>query len=195
MTSEEDMAWAVGLIEGEGSFVINIEGVGNKGKISPKLHPTLSISMVEKDKQALLKIKEIFGCGDINFKKKEYWIKKGILSAQNQYNYRLNNINDCLRICNILPKRLFKTTKLNAFVEWEKVVNMMVNFKHLEKDGLIEILKIRDLMNDTGFRTKNYRDVNFFMPFILKMEENGQYSSERIKVRKRLSIGARKTIN
>lgn len=148
--NEEKMkGFFLGLIVGEGSFSILLQfederrlGVAVRGKFDLRLH---------EENQYLLKyLHESTELGYISY-------------VSPFVNYRITSLDECLElerwIENNLEKSIFKqTAKYESFVKWGECLSMIEERKHLTKDGLLEIAKLRDNMNRDQ-RGRNYEEI------------------------------------
>jgi len=183
-----DLNWLVGLIEGEGSFIINASvrdgGVG--------FCPYLRIVLSEKDRETVFLIKKMLGFGRIEFKSNEIWKRKGMNNVQNQYSYTISGVIAAQKFIENFGENLFRTSKKEDFVLWKKAIEIIKNYRHLTYEGFVNICEIRDKMNLKQKR-KNYRDKNWFLNYIRKNENF--FSEKNIQKRKRTSISIRRLNN
>lgn len=181
MVSEKDLYWAMGFIEGEGSFSITTVEKNTKMSKALQVGCVLQVSNVERDRGGVEFIRNIFS-GTITFKSKDAWVKRGLVNAQNQVCWKMQSINDCINFCDLVKEYKWKTTKGNNFLIWKKAVDLIHSQKHLEKEGLIELLKLREEL--IGYpRNKNVRSINYFLPIIDAMDSRGLFSAHNVLVR------------
>lgn len=98
------------------------------------------ISLHERDKLLLYKIKEFFGVGKV--------INRG----DSVYYYNVSKFEDLILIVNHFDNYPLITTKWADFELFKKVVNMLLNKEHLTIQGLQEIVNTKASMN---FRNNN----------------------------------------
>ena len=152
-----DLNWLVGFFEAEGTFGINI-GIRNNGiSVSPQFRVSISIH----DKETLTYIHSKLGFGRLNKRPKSYWIKYSP-NAQDQLVYSVDGIKNALRFMETFSPDTLRTVKKQTYILWMEAVKLIYDYAHLERDGLLRLCKIRDLMNTTRIRKCNYRDAKWF---------------------------------
>ena len=176
--------WIIEFIEGEGCFNITIQEIKNKKSRSLQIHPNFQISIGEQDKHILELIKSEFGFGNINLMPKKYWTIYGF-DAQNQYQYKINNINDCLLLTKILDDQLISSKK-QSYIKWKQILLFVSNYEHLNKKGILNILQLRDNVNNVSKR-KNYKDYDYYSIIVDEMDSRGLFSEKQILSRKSTS--------
>ena len=126
--------WLAGFTSGEGSFMIKIRA--NKTySVGFQVILVFVITQHLRDQQLLISIKEYLGCGNL-YKNREI------------FEFKVSKLSDILN--KILP--FFKRypiigVKALDFADWCKVAELMKEKKHLTKEGLEEIYKIKVGMN------------------------------------------------
>ncbi|RKZ23431.1 hypothetical protein DRQ23_03020, partial [bacterium] len=138
--------YLAGFADGEGSFNVVLrkrEDYRLKWKVS------LCFNVSQKERVILALFKRHLGCGTLRQR------EDGI------YYYEVNNFNAIVN--NVIPffERFgfLSATKKKVFSKFKKIAELMQEGKHLTVDGLIEILKIRQKMNDGGKRDHTYEEV------------------------------------
>lgn len=183
----DDLSWCIGYIEGEGTFVIGLQEIkSTNGLRSIRVHPQICVSVIDKDIEALKRLQNNFG-GTINKKPKEWFIKAGQLNAQDQFSWRLDNITDTLKFCEKVDFTWFKTSKINNLILFHKALIIINEAKHLTKEGLIEIIELRNKMNPAINKGKNYKNAEYFLKIVNEMEKRNLFSPEMIEMRKHKS--------
>jgi hypothetical protein len=123
--------WILGFVDGEGYFYINI--IKNQDSQSGfQVLPEFVVTQHQRDLKLLHQIKAFFGCGVVR------------TLNDNSCCYRVWEIN--LLAEKILPffeKHQLKSMKKVDFMRFRKVVRLMLDNKHLTKEGLEEIRKIK----------------------------------------------------
>lgn len=122
-----DPNWVTGFVDAEGCFFIIIE-VSNPLKW--KVRTSFEINLHEKDKEILYKIQSYFGVGAIYHRPDR---KKSV--------YRVSNVNYIKDI--IIPhftKYPLISKKHIDFLLWSKVIKLILNKDHLNKEGFSKIL-------------------------------------------------------
>jgi hypothetical protein len=135
-----------GFTDGEGSFNVALrkrEDYCLGWKVS------LCFNVSQKERQILALFKRYLGCGTLRER------KDGIVY------YEVNNFNAIWN--NIIPffeKFDFMSSKKKRdFSKFKKIAKIVKEGKHLTKEGLIEILKLREDMNEGGKREHKYYEV------------------------------------
>jgi len=147
----EFASYISGFTDGEGSFSISFS-IRPKFKTNLEVRPSFSISQHKRNIDILKNIRNFFNVGGIRFSKRD----------QN-YKYEVRSVNDLKNV--IIPhfeKYPLKTSKLNDFKIFLKIVNMISSNLHLNKKYLAEIINQAYRMNKSGKR--KYKKV-----FLLKL--------------------------
>ncbi|MFA5358153.1 MAG: LAGLIDADG family homing endonuclease [archaeon] len=145
--------YILGFVEGEGCFSVALsKNIDRKPRIgkwkcdkkNPYLFavkPSFRVTNCEANKQVLEEIKEVLGFGSI------YIQKRGNDRIQNAAQFYTKSFSECLKAREFFKTLTFNTTKGEDFKLWCKCLEIMEQSKHLEKEGLLEICRIRDQMN------------------------------------------------
>ena len=136
-----DIKWLLGFIEGEGSFMINKSIIKNKYLI---IQPTFKISLHANDKEVIYKIQEFLKMGNINFKRPQR------IGSSHQYEFSIRNINDCMKLRDLLINEDFHTKKRLDFLKWSSILDMIHNKEHYNPSVKQDILNIVKTMNLRG---------------------------------------------
>jgi hypothetical protein len=131
--------YLTGFADGEGSFNISFrkrDDYKNFWKISA------CFNISQKDPVILSLFKKHLECGTMRQRQDGIWY------------YEVNNINS---ICeNVIPFfeifPFLSAKKKNDFSKFKKIVYMLKGGKHHSPEGIREIMKLRDMMNDGGKR-------------------------------------------
>jgi len=181
---ENILNWIVGFVEGEGCFTLTVSEKVYANTKSLQLHPVFQISIGENDKQILDLIKNTLGIGTITKKPKIYWERFGF-TAQNQFNYRVSNVMDCKKIYSFFNGKML-SSKNKSMQTWYACLMLIEQYKHLTKEGLIEILLLRDNINGVSKR-KNYKDYNYYLKIVEDMDAKGFFSEYWYNRKKKLA--------
>lgn len=127
-------AWVSGLIDGEGSFTLNIHLYG-KNKHGICIRPTFSMSLHHKDQNILQKVMRFIGVGEI------------IKLENGHYSYQTTSVNDAMKIVGIFNKENYFYLKKKDYEIWRESVSLINNNQHRNYDGLMKILKNREELN------------------------------------------------
>ena len=152
--------YLAGFADGEGSFNVSFR-MRKDYKLPWKISLCFNIS--QKDRVILALFKRYLKCGTLRSRSDGVWY------------YEVNNLKAVIE--NVIPffsrYGFLSEKKKRDFSKFRKIANLVQNKKHLSKDGIVEIVRIRRDMNDGGKRT--YREED-----ILKILFQGE-SSETIR--------------
>ena len=129
-----DPSWLAGFVSGEGCFYVYI---GESSTHKPKESVTLYFTLTQHTGDELLmrNIMEYFGCGKI-YKSKE------------SFRYRVTKLLDIeTKIIPFFKKYPILGVKSKDFADFCKVVALVKDGKHLTREGMNEIHKIKAKMN------------------------------------------------
>lgn len=138
-----------GFIDAEGCFHVSVVEHKNL-KIGYSVRVIFQISLHEKDKALLDSIKDYFGVGKV------------IARKDGVYYYQVTQIKDLLLILDHLAKYPLITQKRVDCELFKEVVYLMMEKKHLTKEGLAKIVNIKAAMNFEVLSDKllsNFSDV------------------------------------
>lgn len=138
-----------GFIDAEGCFHISVVEHKNL-KIGYSVRVIFQISLHEKDKALLDSIKDYFGVGKV------------IARKDGVYYYQVTQIKDLILILDHLAKYPLITQKRIDCELFKQVVYLMIEQKHLTKEGLAKIVNIKAAMNFKVLSDKllsNFSDV------------------------------------
>ncbi len=159
--------YLLGLIAGEGCFHINIFNQRNnqwetkrKNKIGFEIRPEFRLSLVSEDIESLNFVKKKLGFGDI-------YALKGNKSETSQI--YVTGLRRCQEIVNFVDEHYLIGKKKKDYLLWKEIINLIKNKKHLSKEGILEIARIRDKMNVVSKNKKSarYRDYTWFKKNVL----------------------------
>jgi hypothetical protein len=145
--------YITGFVDGEGCFSVTIQRSRNV-RLGIQIIPEFHVSQHQNRTEVLQEIKRVFGCGYI--KPNHSNNPKDMTSV-----YVVRNINDLRnKIIPFFKKFPIISIKRLDFEKFAQVVEMMDVGKHLEKDGLVMILKLAFSMNFSGkYRKLRLADV------------------------------------
>jgi len=141
------VGWIVGFVDGEGCFSIGVvqqkSTLIRKGyRLGYQIFHEFAVTQGKKSLEALQEIQKYFGVGKI-YENKRYDNHK-----ENLYRYVVRKRED---LCNVIipffKKYNLRTSKKYDFEKFSKVVDLVLQGEHLNKDGLIEIVRIVETMN------------------------------------------------
>lgn len=143
MREDSDIAnWIVGLVDGEGSFTIQFQNFPAM-RLGFEARPIFIVNLDSKDREILELMRDFFGFGVVKTYERggDY---KGIGKA---CYYKVTNLKDCLEIMKFFRKYPLRSKKRKDFEMWCECLFMIIDKKHLNKEGLLQISKIRENMN------------------------------------------------
>ena len=142
-----------GFVDGEGCFSITIQK-SNNVKLGIQVIPEFHVSQHQNRTEVLEVIRKELGCGYI--KPNDPGNPKDQTSV-----FVVRNKNDLRnKVVPFFKKSPLVSIKQTDFEKFSQVVSLMENSGHLEKDGLITILKIAYSMNFSGkYRKQKLEDM------------------------------------
>lgn len=152
-----EIGWYLaGFADGEGSFNVSFQprkDYRNPWKVS------LCFNIFQKDKVILSQFKKYLKCGTMRQRSDGVWY------------YEVSNLNAIVE--NVIPffeKFSFRSAKKKRdFSKFKRIASIMVEGRHLQEEGIKEILRIRKNMNDGGKRKYKDQDIlNKLSPGILR---------------------------
>lgn len=134
--------YITGLTDGEGSFCVFIRRPA-KTSWNTRVECHYYVKMRQDELPLLRRVKRFFGCGRISYQK-EYRENQ-----QDNYRYQVSNLYDLQR--SIIPffrrHRLYSPNRKRDFRIFQKVVRMVARKQHHTKDGLREIIRLKNQMH------------------------------------------------
>ncbi len=139
--------YITGFTEGEGSFYVGI--LPRKMNTGWEVRPSFSLSQNEKDKVLVSSLVDFFGCGYVRYSKSDLTFK-----------YEVRSLKDlCDKIIPHFEKYQLTGRKQNDFIAFKKAVEIMSTNKHLENEGLKEIVFLALSMTKNPRRIKNLQTI------------------------------------
>ncbi len=138
------IAWYLsGFVDGEGSFNISFR---RKHDYKLNWQPVLSFNVSQRERTILALMKRHFGCGIIKVR------KDGL------HSYDVTNPKMLAEV--IVPffsrYSFLSQNKKRNFSLFKKAVKLMAEKRHLTPEGLKELVKIREKINQGAGRTRKY---------------------------------------
>lgn len=128
-----------GFVDGEGSFHLTFRRRPDY-KLPWKVSLCLNVS--QKDRVILALLKRHLNCGSIRFKGEGVWM------------FEVNNLNAIRE--NVIPFfnrfGFLSAKKKRDFAIFKQMAELMAEESHLNKDGIVALLRLRRGMNDGGKR-------------------------------------------
>lgn len=136
--------YVVGFVDGEGSFSVSIyrdEAMRNKIFVRPEFE----IEVRADDREILKRIQKTLGCGKIY---KCNYERYGWYPHVKYKVSRLDEISEVL--IPFLEKYPLQAKKAKIFYYFKQIIRKRMNGKHLTKEGVEEIIKLRDKIRALG---------------------------------------------
>jgi hypothetical protein len=128
-----------GFVDGEGSFNLSFR---RRSDYSLPWRVSLCLNVSQKDKVILALLKHHLSCGTIRYKSDEVWF------------FEVNNLTAIRE--NVIPFfdrfGFLSAKKKRDFAIFKKMAELMNRRAHLNKEGIVELLRLRRDMNDGGKR-------------------------------------------
>lgn len=142
-----------GFVDGEGSFHVAIQK-SNNVKLKIQVIPEFHVSQNVNRTATLELIKKTLDCGYIKPNhRKRLNDRSNVLVVRNR-----QNLKD--KVVPFFRKYTILSSKNDDFKKFARIVSMMEKGCHLQKKGLIKILRIAFSMNEGGrYRKKKYNDL------------------------------------
>ena len=141
-----------GFVVGEGCFYVEF-GKDVKYKLQTRVRPSFAIEVAEDDKVVLDSIKDIIGCGTVyglDFGRYQSYKEK---KWKKHVRYKVSNITDIAeKLIPFFEKHPLFGKKEKAFNIFKLIVQKVLDKKHLDKEGLIEISKLVDQLHAVNKR-------------------------------------------
>ncbi len=138
--------YLAGFADGEGSFNVSFRP-RNDYAIPWKVSLCFNIS--QKDKVILALYKKHLKCGTLRSRSDGVWY------------YEVNNFRAIVE--NVIPFfnrfGFLSAKKKRDFSKFKKIARMMQENRHLTKEGILEIIEIRKMMNDGGKRKHSEEEI------------------------------------
>ena len=133
--------WLVGFTDGEGCFSVSIIR-NSTTKLGWQVFPEFVITQSAKSIKSLEQVREFFGIGKI-FINQRYDNHNA-----NLYRYCVRSLTDLnTKIIPFFDKHRLQTAKKQDFKIFKRIVSLMIQKKHLSKDGMQRIAKLIQTMN------------------------------------------------
>lgn len=131
--------YLAGFVDGEGSFNISFRPRPDFN-VSWKISPCFNVS--QKDQVILALVKKHLQCGTMRSRPDGVWY------------FEVNNLTSLVE--NVIPffrkYNFLSAKKKNDFALFQKAIDLIQQDQHLSKEGVINILNIRNKMNGAGKR-------------------------------------------
>ena len=132
--------WITGFVDGEGCFHVSILKHADM-RVGYQVLPEFTVVQYKKDIQILYALKRFFRCGVVRQNHSDRWC------------YRVRKLDHLQMICAFFEKHSLKTKKNVDFIQFRRVIQMMITKMHLTHEGMWKIVNIALNMN-TGNRDR-----------------------------------------
>jgi len=141
--------YLTGFVDGEGSFNVSIR---KRKDYQMRWQVVLTFNVSQKDRVVLALLKRYLGCGRLQQRKDgvHYYVVTNYHSIQE-------------RVIPFFTKfKFLSAEKKRNFSVFKRIAKMVYEGKHLDKEGLEKILKLREKLNKGRGRKRKYNieDVN-----------------------------------
>ncbi|MBC7361766.1 MAG: LAGLIDADG family homing endonuclease [Candidatus Aminicenantes bacterium] len=138
--------YLAGFADGEGSFNVSFRP---RNDYAVPWKVSLCFNISQKDKVILALFKRHLKCGTLRSRPDGVWY------------YEVNNFRAIVE--NVIPFfnrfGFLSAKKKRDFSKFKKIARMMQENRHLTKEGILEIMEIRKMMNDGGKRKHSEEDI------------------------------------
>lgn len=137
-----------GYVDGEGCFCVSFQP-SRRHRFGWEVRPSFSVSQNADRAELLYRIRETWRCGSIRPDRSDNTLK-----------YEVRNIRELVE--NVLPHFLvfpLASSKQTDVEKFSEVCKLMYQQRHLEREGLAEIVRIAMTMNPSGKRKYSERDI------------------------------------
>ena len=126
--------WVVGFVDGEGCFYVGINPHPEMS-VGYQVLPEFRIVQHERDIQVLYALKRFFKCGVVR------------RNREDRYELRIRKLSCLQRVVAFFERHPLKTKKNVDFKKFARIIRWMTEGKHLEREGLIDIIETAMTMN------------------------------------------------
>ncbi len=133
---ELSIDWVVGFVDGEGCFHVSVTRHPEMS-VGFQVLPEFVVVQHTRDRQVLQALKEFFGGGSVRS------------NHEDRDCLRIRKLELLLRACDFFVKHPLKTKKNVDFRKFRRILQLMSQKRHLDRDGLVEIIDIAMKMNST----------------------------------------------
>jgi len=146
MTTNLEVQWVVGFVDGEGCFNLDIH-VKTDMRWGIQMQPEFTVVQHERDVQILHALKELFGCGSVGVNRTD--------STSTRMHYRCKSVKDLNeKVIPFFEKHRLKTKKGVEFDKFRDIVRLMYIDYH--NQSLKQFLEIVLKGEQLRFRVVSY---------------------------------------
>jgi len=128
--------WVVGFVDGEGCFLVSVNRHPEM-TVGYQVLPEIVIVQHERDVQVLHALKRFFGFGVVR------------PNHGDRHCLRIRKLDGIRQACAFFIKHPLKTRKRIDFQKFHRIVQLMGQNQHLQREGLLEIVNLALSMNTT----------------------------------------------
>jgi len=128
--------WVVGFVDGEGCFHVSLNR-HDEMTAGYQVLPEFVVVQHERDEQVLHSLREFFGGGSVR------------RNHGDRYCLRVRKLSVLQGVCEFFNSHPLQTRKQSDFVKFQKIVGLISAGRHLERNGLMEIVDLALAMNTT----------------------------------------------
>ena len=126
--------WVVGFVDGEGCFHVSLNR-HDEMTAGYQVLPEFVVVQHERDVQILHALKRFFGAGVVR------------RNHGDRQCLRIRKFDALVKVCEFFQAHPLKTKKSVDFVKFRKIIHIMSCKRHLEKEGLLEVVDLASAMN------------------------------------------------
>lgn len=142
MTTNLEVQWVVGFVDGEGCFNLDTH-VKTTMRWDIQLQPEFTVVQHERDVQILYALKELFGCGSVGVNRTD--------NTSTRMHYRCKSVKDLYeKVIPFFEKHRLKTKKGVEFDKFRDIVRVMYTGYH--NQSLKQFLEIVEKGEQLRFR-------------------------------------------
>ena len=129
--------WVVGFVDGEGCFHVSVNR-HTQMTVGYQVLPEFVVVQHKRDVQVLHALKRFFGCGVVRSNHGDRWC------------LRIRKLDGLRQVCEFFLKHPLKTKKQVELQKFRRIIHLMGQDRHLQRDGLLEIIEIALSMNTSA---------------------------------------------
>jgi hypothetical protein len=135
------IGWIVGFVDGEGCFSCSIYRC-HKMTLKWQVRPSFDVVQGESSRGVLDDLTTFFACGNV------YRNRRRDNHREDLFRYNVYRFEDLrTRIVPFFREHQLRTAKRSNFEKFNRIIELMVQRRHLSVDGLEEIARITQTMN------------------------------------------------
>ncbi len=148
--------WIAGFCDGESWFTLMI-APSKSTRTGFNVAPKFRIQLHKSDKSVLDQIQECLGVGRV---------QPQSYNGRDASLFSVAALKECVQVREFFNQHPLQSKKRDAFEAWSKGLDIIASKRHLTKEGILELAKLRDKMNMASTRhhlgKRRYRDYEYF---------------------------------